>query len=222
MPKARAACVGVWARFGGRAGAYVYALIYICTRAGRHQTTQLRYYTYPTFPPPPVPAPRHTRTGGGSDPVGPCGSLSVIRRRRVPRAESELRAASTPGTRPEPGAVPGAALRAVSTEGNRTKGGNRTKEGNRAIFRQPNDPELLRDSRHDPDGASGGTGRVALGFLLRAGRASSRPPYTTPESATGPESIPVVVAPELPAKQVEQAQQVAASLFPTVPSSRTR
>ena len=143
---------------------------------------------------------RHTRTGGGSCPVGPRGLLSV-RRRRVPRAESGLRAVSAPASWPEPAVVPGAALGAASREDGR-----------------PNEPELLLNSRCG--GASGWP--VALGFSLRAGRPSSRPPYTTPESATGPEAIPAVVPPELLAKQqVEQAQQVAASWCPAVPSSRT-
>ena len=127
---------------------------------------------------------RHTRTGGGSGPVGPRGLLSV-RRRRVPRAEARLRAVSAPASWPEPAVVPGAALGAVSREDGR-----------------PNELELLLNSRRG--GASGGP--VALGFSLRAGRPSSRPPYTTPESATGPEAIPAVAPPELLAKQqVEQA-----------------
>ena len=152
--------------------------------------------------PRPVPAPRHTRTGDGSGPVGPGGFLSV-RRRRVPRAESELmRAAPTLATRSEPGAVPGAALDAASREDSQLV----------------NEPEFLRNSRHD--GASGGSssGRVALEFFLR-GCPSSRPPHTTPESTTCPEAIPVVAPPGLPA--AKQAQQVAASLCPTVRSRRT-
>ena len=69
-----------------------FSINYLCQK-GQRCILNIHNVTYPA-----PGATRHTRTGGGSGPVGPRGLLSV-RRRRVPSAESELlRAVSAPAS----------------------------------------------------------------------------------------------------------------------------